>query len=236
MKRLFIFFFIINSYCFAGNYSDVIEQAKKYLDNSISSDYVSNDSLLYSDFVRIRDYFNYSLLVKNRRCRGRFSSYVAYVIPSEKPRNLKIYICKKFKSLSKESLAQTLIHEVSHLVIGPDEHVATRYETLATYLGGRTPELNGYNSGQIIFDIIEDFTDKNFIDRNMDYFVLMNIRTKSKFRELLLRTYAVYGECTKFETVLTQLCTEDKSCKDNILSRKDDFGLSISDVNLNCRS
>ena len=158
------------------------------------------------------------------------------MLPSNNSRNLKVYICKRFKSLPKESLAQTLIHEVTHLAIGPDEYVATRYATLATYIGGRTPTLNGYNSRQVVFDVIEELSDKNFIDRSMDYFVLMNIRTKSKFRELLLRSYAVYGNCTNFKIVLTQLCAQDKSCKDSILSKEDEFGVSISDVNLDCRS
>jgi hypothetical protein len=68
----------------------------------------------------------------------------------------------------------------------------------------------------------------------MDYFVLMDIRTKSKYRELLLKTYIIYGDCSNSKKVLNQLCGEESSCRDDVLSKKDHFGLSIADVNLKC--
>jgi hypothetical protein len=231
-----IILIMISTSSFARNHEEAVELAKLYLDRALSSQYVAGDIKLKHDLILIRDRFNDPMRIKNHKCAGRFSNYVAYVLPSDRSKDLAVFICEKYKYLPTESMAQTLIHEVSHLVIGPDEHVATRYEMVATYLGGRTPELNGYNSRQIIFEILEDLSDANLKSRNMDYFVLMNVRTKLKLRVLLLRTFAIYEKCTQFQEALRKLCSSDSQCEEDILSKKDEFGLSILDLNQQCRS
>jgi hypothetical protein len=234
-KVISIILMMISFSSHAKDHSEAVELAKLYLDRALSSQYVANDIKLMDDLTLMRDKFDGRVIIKNRRCTGRYSKYVAYILGSIESKNLEIFICNQHKDIPTESMAQTLIHEVSHVVISPDEEVATRFEMIVTYLGGRTPELTGHNSRQEFFDYIEEMSDKILKSRNMDYFILMNVRTKSKMRELLLRTFAIHEQCAQFQVVLKQLCSDDSKCEEHILAKKDEFGISVLDLNDKCR-
>jgi len=204
-----------------------MDLVRSFLAKAVGSDFVKADPALltsYSSMLSALD--KSSVKISNVTCKGRFESYVAYVTGGKN--SLKVFVCNRFDYLPAGSKAQTIVHELSHLVLNTSELEATRLETIATYLGGRTPELNGYNSDELMTDIV-GLDDSTLRDRTFDYFILMNARTPEKFYKLKLKTYAIYKHQKGVAYVINKLCGEDAACRRKLVTEKDEFGMSVED-------
>ena len=207
--------------------AEILTLARGYLQASLRSDYVRGDSGLSASYAALLGALNSSKIKLNETaCKGRFEYYVAY-INGEKD-SLKIFLCERFSFLPAESVAQTVIHELSHVLLKTTEPQATRLETIATYLGGRTPELNGYNSEDFFEDLVS-LNVETLKSRDLDYFFLMNARTPTAFRMLKLKTYAIYKNQSGVAYMLKRICAADEGCKLATARQKDQFGVSVLD-------
>jgi len=164
--------------------------------------------------------------LRETACTGRFENYVAYI--NGERGALKIFFCERFSYLPAGSVAQTVIHELSHVLLTTTEPQATRLETIATYLGGRTPELNGYNSEDFFEDLV-GLDVERLRGRDLDYFYLMNARTPEAFRRLKLKTYAIYRNQKGVAYMLKRICGAYEPCKLAAVRQKDQFGVSVLD-------
>jgi len=212
---------------FSAPRSEIIAIVKGYLEKSLRSDYVGGDEKLSSSYSAMLEKLNKSKIrLSETACKGRFANYLAYVNSDHD--SLKIFFCERFTFLPAESIAQTVIHELSHLVLGTTETEAVRLETIATYLGGRTPELSGYNSGDH-FENLVGMDIKHLRTRDLDYFFLMNVRTPESFRMLKLKSRAIYKNQEGVAYMLKRLCGADETCKLAAVRQKDEFGISVLD-------
>ncbi len=207
--------------------SETLELTKSYLERSVQADYVKNDTYLLSSYSKMLSVLNKSKIrIRNVKCKGRFEYYVAYVEGGNDALNM--FFCDRFSYLPTGSKAQTVIHELSHITLNTSELEASRLETIAAYLGGRSPELNGYNDPDFMEDIV-GLEDSVLKRRDFDYFILMNVRTPDKFRVLKLKTYAIYKNAAGVAYMLKRICGEDTACKLAAVAKKDEFGVSVMD-------
>lgn len=204
-----------------------MDLVRSFLARAVESGFIKADPGLlasYSSMISALD--KSSVKLSNVTCKGRFEYYVAYVMAGKD--SLKVYFCNRFDYLPAGSKAQTIIHELSHIVLNTSELEATRLETIATYLGGRTPELNGYNSDEFMTEIV-GLEDDALKSRSLDYFILMKARTPEKFYKLKLKTYAVYRNKEGVAYVINKLCGADTACRRALVTGKDEFGMSVED-------
>lgn len=206
---------------------EIISLARGYLEKAAGSEYVKRDAGLSSAYASMLETIcGQKIQLRETGCAGRFENYVAYI--NGEHDSLKIFFCERFSYLPAGSVAQTVIHELSHVLLNTTEPEATRLETIATYLGGRTPELNGYNSEDFFEDLV-GLDVERLRGRYLDYFYLMNARTPDAFRLLKLKTYAIYRNQKGVAYMLKRLCGSDEPCKLAALRQKDKFGVSVLD-------
>jgi len=208
--------------------SEIVETARAFLQKAQLSGYVRADAGLASSYSAILTALSRSgVKIKKVKCTGRFANYAAYVEGGGD--SLRVYYCEAYSFLPAASLSQTLIHELSHLLLLTEEQESTRLETIAAYLGGRTPELNGYNSEDYMEEIV-GLPEARLRTRSLDYFPLMKVTTPEAFRKLKLRTYAVYKNSKGVGYMLGRMCGADPACAQRAAAEKDEFGLSVLDV------
>ena len=122
--------------------------AIQYLKTALAHPAVQKDHALKALMEKTQQGFSrhlQGLLNKGPEC----DSGLAFVVPEEAKalrdtHEMKIHFCEGLFRHSDETIAQTLIHEVSHFMADSNEHQATRLEMLTVFYGGGYPSWAGW--------------------------------------------------------------------------------------------
>ncbi|HLE13037.1 MAG: hypothetical protein A2451_00135 [Bdellovibrionales bacterium RIFOXYC2_FULL_39_8] len=153
-------------------------------------------------------------------------------ISYNKEGKLQIHICRETLKTSAEEIAQTLIHELIHLIDhDPEEESTTKKELLIVYFGGGAPSLSYMQDFPINEVSIEEVLDTE----EYRWLKIIGIDTTDDFLIALARSYAITGYSKRIQKILSSF----GSRKNIVLNFQDNLGqtpimLAIREGNIDC--